>query len=419
MLDRPTEVSAAAGSFPPAPPLAAPAGSGQPLPRSVRSYFEPRFGHGLGHVRVHNDAEAADLAASFHARAYTVGRDIVLGAGSYTPETDSGKHVLAHELTHVLHPPPGRDVVSRIPMNPQGTPFQAEVFPAWSTPLRERPAHGAARLVDLPRGHVVTVEGGKAWVRVSTVVDGKPLAGFISHEQLRRLPGKKTEGPKQPEAEKPKVTPLSDLPPLRGVFTEASQFFVRATPGKDGAILGKLSFEPIEVTVLEAREVKDKGPPSADLWYRVAFTEKDFQTVVMSYSLSLVTKNLARDAGVSPETEAHDRALQAHTGTDGWVGQAALGVIAMPWDLFLRLLADFDKAHASRSGSPGCARSAKSPMSPATLRSAPVPVWRTRSIAASARRTRRNGGSSSRPSRSSSPMESSWMFTTSSLAWSR
>ena len=42
---------------------------GQPLPVSARSFFEPRFGRGLGHVRLHTDARAAGLARTASAEA--------------------------------------------------------------------------------------------------------------------------------------------------------------------------------------------------------------------------------------------------------------------------------------------------------------------------------------------------------------
>jgi hypothetical protein len=75
---------------------------GQPLPGSVRGFFEPRFGYDFSQVRVHTDARAADSARAINALAYTVGRDIVFGAGQYAPETASGQQLLAHELTHVI-----------------------------------------------------------------------------------------------------------------------------------------------------------------------------------------------------------------------------------------------------------------------------------------------------------------------------
>lgn len=74
---------------------------GVPLPGALRSFFEPRFGHDFGDVRVHADGTAAEGARAVQARAYTIGRDIVFGAGQFAPGTYDGRHLLAHELAHV------------------------------------------------------------------------------------------------------------------------------------------------------------------------------------------------------------------------------------------------------------------------------------------------------------------------------
>jgi hypothetical protein len=77
-------------------------GSGQSLPADVRSFFEPRFGHDFGSVRIHDDARAAELSRSVSARAFTVGNDIVFGASEYAPRSEAGRSLLAHELTHTI-----------------------------------------------------------------------------------------------------------------------------------------------------------------------------------------------------------------------------------------------------------------------------------------------------------------------------
>jgi len=77
-------------------------GGSQPLPKSIRAFFEPRFGYDFSQVRIHNDPEGAKLARALNARAFTVGRHIVFGAGEYSPQTLVGKRLLAHELTHVV-----------------------------------------------------------------------------------------------------------------------------------------------------------------------------------------------------------------------------------------------------------------------------------------------------------------------------
>lgn len=77
-------------------------GGGFSLPGPVRQRMEPRFGHDLGSVRVHADREAAGLARSVGARAFTVGSDVFFGEGQYQPAAQEGQRLLAHELTHVL-----------------------------------------------------------------------------------------------------------------------------------------------------------------------------------------------------------------------------------------------------------------------------------------------------------------------------
>ena len=75
---------------------------GQPLDAAMRVFFEPRFGHDFSQVRVHTDSEAARSAHDVDAHAYTVGHQIVFGAGRYVPETRDGRRLLAHELFHTI-----------------------------------------------------------------------------------------------------------------------------------------------------------------------------------------------------------------------------------------------------------------------------------------------------------------------------
>lgn len=77
-------------------------GGGMPLSESERAFFEPRFSHDFGQVRLHTDALAAEAARALNARAFTVGRDVVFGSGHYSPGTSKGQKLMAHELTHVI-----------------------------------------------------------------------------------------------------------------------------------------------------------------------------------------------------------------------------------------------------------------------------------------------------------------------------
>jgi len=77
-------------------------GGGTPLDKDTRGLMESRLGADFSDVRVHTDAKASESARSVQAYAYTVGSDVVFQSGRYEPESDSGKRMLAHELTHVV-----------------------------------------------------------------------------------------------------------------------------------------------------------------------------------------------------------------------------------------------------------------------------------------------------------------------------
>src|SRR5262245_45446819 len=86
---------------------------GAPLDAGARRFFEPRFGRDLSDTKVHTDATAARLASDLNAQAFTVGRDIYMGAGRYRPGTESGRALLAHELTHTVQQQPGAKIRRR------------------------------------------------------------------------------------------------------------------------------------------------------------------------------------------------------------------------------------------------------------------------------------------------------------------
>ena len=77
-------------------------GGGSPLESSTRTYMESRLGHDFSDVRIHTGAKADASARSINAQAYTVGTNVVFQTGKFAPDTPSGMHTLAHELTHVV-----------------------------------------------------------------------------------------------------------------------------------------------------------------------------------------------------------------------------------------------------------------------------------------------------------------------------
>lgn len=75
---------------------------GETLPGNLRTDMESRFGHDFSRVRIHTDSAADRSAQALNAHAYTYRHDIVFAAGQFAPETRAGRHLLAHELTHVV-----------------------------------------------------------------------------------------------------------------------------------------------------------------------------------------------------------------------------------------------------------------------------------------------------------------------------
>jgi hypothetical protein len=115
--------------------------SGEPLEPAFRALMEARLAHDFSSVRVHTDQTAAQSAHQVDAQAFTVGGDIVLGAGALSPGTRNGQRLLAHELAHVVQQHAGTNVAGQ---------SEAGVD-------AEREADAAATAVTI--GHAYAVEG--------------------------------------------------------------------------------------------------------------------------------------------------------------------------------------------------------------------------------------------------------------------
>jgi hypothetical protein len=105
-------------------------GGGAPLPAGTRADMESRFGQDFGDVRVHTDSAAHESARSVGAHAYTVGSNIVFQRDRYDPGSDTGRHMLAHELTHVVQqrngPVEGSDAGGGIRVSDPSDRFERE-----------------------------------------------------------------------------------------------------------------------------------------------------------------------------------------------------------------------------------------------------------------------------------------------------
>ena len=77
-------------------------GKGSVLSGNTKSFMENRFGTDFSNVNIHTGGEAVQMNQKLNAKAFTVGNDIYFNKGHYNPTSSDGKHLLAHELTHVV-----------------------------------------------------------------------------------------------------------------------------------------------------------------------------------------------------------------------------------------------------------------------------------------------------------------------------
>lgn len=77
-------------------------GKGALLPSGTRKAMESSFGADFSQVNIHTGPEAVQMNRQLNSQAFTHGTDVFFNAGKYSPHTMAGKHLLAHELTHVM-----------------------------------------------------------------------------------------------------------------------------------------------------------------------------------------------------------------------------------------------------------------------------------------------------------------------------
>lgn len=77
-------------------------GKGSDLPESVNHEFSTKIGADFSGVKVHTGGDAVQMSEDVGAHAFTHGKDIYFNEDKYNPATREGKHLLAHELTHVV-----------------------------------------------------------------------------------------------------------------------------------------------------------------------------------------------------------------------------------------------------------------------------------------------------------------------------
>ncbi len=159
---------------------------GRPLDHTTRSFMESRFGANFGEVNIHTGLQSIQMNRDLNAHAFTVGSNIYFNRGMYNPQSRAGKHLLAHELTHVVQQRAGGHALQRkaCPRSrPKGEAAKSEepagllthnvVFDARDNKLfiQDFAVNEAA----LPPG----VTTSSSWQRVMSIIAGIPSRNFV------------------------------------------------------------------------------------------------------------------------------------------------------------------------------------------------------------------------------------------------
>jgi M6 family metalloprotease-like protein len=129
---------------------------GRPLDAETRAVMEPHFGHDFSKVRVHTDTSANESAHAINALAYTVGPQIVFGAGHYRPGTTTGRQLLAHELTHVVQQQGQPSALHSLRVGPSSDAYEAEAERTATTAT----SHGALHTTEHAPGVIQRQKAG-------------------------------------------------------------------------------------------------------------------------------------------------------------------------------------------------------------------------------------------------------------------
>jgi len=76
--------------------------NGQLLPKNLGQNFGNKIGADFSKVKLHTDNSAEQMNNELGAQAFAHGNHIYFNKGKYNPTSAQGKHLLAHELTHVV-----------------------------------------------------------------------------------------------------------------------------------------------------------------------------------------------------------------------------------------------------------------------------------------------------------------------------
>lgn len=171
---------------------ALPAG-GEAAPARVRQKVEAATGADLSGVLVHDNDEAHRSAADVTARAYTVGQDVVMGAGQRADGTPEGDHLMAHELVHAAQQRGAAGTMPRMSLavTGEGDASEAEADRIAGAALAGQPAGPvtpqAPAIARVPEGAAPGAQGAQGAAASPPYMGGSPDLGDVANRPVEPM----------------------------------------------------------------------------------------------------------------------------------------------------------------------------------------------------------------------------------------
>lgn len=262
-------------------------GGGNPLPDVLRKELEPQYGADFSGVRVHTDGASVALNQDLQAQAFTHGSDIFFGQDKYNPGTSDGKHLLAHELTHVVQQG-GAGSLAQPKLRRKAGPVSIEEA-AQAAITQVTPDEADKEVVEPAEAAPMELPGDNKVEGVAEVSAGSAPGGAAAEV---------------PAAE----APATDAPVAEAPTAEAAvETFGVETPTAETAVEAPIAEAPaVEAPIAEASAVKD---PTTDV---SATNTPAAPDTALSSSKATGTETPAADAtATSAPTEKSDAGAAA------------------------------------------------------------------------------------------------------------
>ncbi len=376
---------------------------GRPLDAATRAYFEPRFGHDFSEVRVHTGGDAVSATHDVRARAFTVANQIAFAAGQYEPRSETGRRLLAHELTHVaqqetngqssdrillqrepiaedkecIEPPP-LDIATVDLSHPEGILDRRGkliwIMRLWNfdyneDKLNDYHLYSLKQLVSESDDYVRSNPEIHGWSVTSIVGHASPEGGENYNEGLglrradavfselgvlaesKALPVPKSSGIKCGEEAPPSEYPYFRAVDVTVEFFSGSPPPPYIVPGRGNQTANRENLEGMTTPLSMLRVRCDPGS-GGKIIGKLAFEPMYVKIIDKKFIEEEQDEKLWFKVVFSPEdlhiirqqplTEEEQRQATSNQCPETWVGASAFGYAAMRYDKFLELVDAFD-----------------------------------------------------------------------------